>query len=153
MDDAFKINIDQLRDGQLRKIVDVYTPDFLEIQEKELIFTGDVRVKGEAYLAEEELVLRLKVEAEAEMPCSICNEAVRIKIVLDDFYHAEPLVNIRGGIYHFGEALREEILLAVPHFTECNQGQCPHRKEVEKFFSKNKQTDRGEEGFQPFADL
>ncbi len=152
MEDLFKIYVDRLRDGQEIKIEERVSPDFLEIREPDLAFQKNIEVKGVAYLAENELILNLSILAEALVACSICNEKVPIGIKIENFYYAKPLSEIKSSIFNFKDLLRETILLEVPAFAECNQGNCPKRKEIEKFL-KLPANESDEEGYQPFADL
>jgi len=158
MDDRFKIYPDQLRNGSVEEIDELYEADFLHVNEKELKFTKPVSVKGQAYLADDNLVLHLDIEAFAVMPCSICNEAVEICIDIDGFYHVEPLAEIKGAVYNLKELLREAIVIDVPNFAECHNGHCPQRKEMAKYFKKddvdaekNEASNGGE--YHPFADI
>lgn len=153
MNDAFKIYVEQLRDGHIEGIKEELPPSFLDLHESDLIFEDKVDIEGEAYLAEDNLMLHLKVITFAKIPCSICNEPVKIKIALGNYYHAEPLVNIKSGIFNFQEVLREGILLETPLFVECNEGKCPQREEMKKYLKHPKDNESEEEGYQPFADL
>jgi uncharacterized metal-binding protein YceD (DUF177 family) len=155
MDDAFKIYIEQLRDGQVEKLEETLSADFLDVHEKELTFPGPVKLAGEAYLAEDNLVLHLDVACSVELPCAICNRPVRSAIRIVGHYHTVPLEEAKSGIYSFREALREVILLETPQFAECNQGNCPERKEIAKYLKKpsSAKNEEDEEGYQPFANL
>jgi uncharacterized metal-binding protein YceD (DUF177 family) len=156
MDDAFKIYVEQLRDGHSEKIKETLSPDFLDIHEPDLAFGDDVEIEGEAYLAEENLVLHLQIRTFAVILCSICNEPVKVELRIPSFYHAEPLQAIKGGIFNFQGVLRESILLDTPPFAECNEGSCPKRKEIEKYLRPPREEDSQEtedEGYRPFADL
>ncbi len=154
MDEAFKIYIDQLRDGHAEKISENLSPEFLDVHEEDLSFVDPVDVKGEAYLAENDLVLHLDIHTMATIPCAICNAQVKVPIAMKDFYHTLPAVEIKSAIYNFQEMLRENILLATPLFAECNDGQCPERAELKKFFRDEGSDKKSEdEGYHPFADL
>lgn len=153
MDDSFKVYVEQLRDGQEQKIHEVYSPEFLEVSDNDLSFEKDVRLDGIAYTADDELVLNWEVRAHALLPCRICNEKVSVEIHLKNFYHCEPTSDIKTGIFNFKELLRETILLEVPPFAECNEGDCPQRKEVSKYLKQEEEkTDEGDY-YHPFADL
>lgn len=153
-DDTFKIYVDQLRDGKEHQIHEKLSPDFLDVHERDLKFEKDVKLDGVAYLAESELILNWTIDAEAVIPCSICNEPVPVKIHLEHAYFSEPLDNIKSGIFNFKELLREMILLEVPPFVECTQGNCPKRKEFKKYLKEPSQDKPDQEdGYQPFADL
>jgi uncharacterized metal-binding protein YceD (DUF177 family) len=155
MNEAFKIYVEQLRDGHAEAIVEKLGPEFLDIHEKELSFVDPVVVEGEAYLAENDLVLHFDIQTFATLPCVICNEAVKTPIKLENFYHTVPAEEIKSGIYNFQEMLRENILLTAPFFAECNNGQCPHRGELNKFFRDSDSPDGNseDEGYRPFAHL
>lgn len=154
MDDVFKIYIDQLRNGRESKIDEVLSPAFLDIADGDLEFRQEIKLNGVAYLAENELILRWNISAEALMPCLICNQPVSIEIEIRDLYQSVPLDEIRTGVYNFKELLRETILLELPTFAECNQGHCPKRKEYAKYLKEtSNEQSRDEGGHRPFADL
>lgn len=153
MDDAFKIFVEQLREGNVEKIEEQLSPDFLDIHEEALIFDKPISIKGEAYLAENELVLRLDISTSARLPCSICNEPVELPIQLKGFYHSEPLDAVKSGIFNMKDTLREGILLETPKFAECRQGSCPKRKDLEKYFKKTPVKGQEDDGYRPFSDL
>lgn len=151
MDDRqFNIYLEQLHNGNKTSIDITSAPHFLGINEEELHFDELVVIKGEAYLAGEALIISCHLSTVGKMPCAICNEPVSVEIEVPQFYFAEELSNIRGGIYNFKEAIREAILLEVPLFIECN-GKCPRRKDIEKYL--RSADDQKEEGYHPFADL
>jgi uncharacterized metal-binding protein YceD (DUF177 family) len=137
--EAFRIYVDRLKDHE-QKIQETFNPDFLGIEEEDLHFSKPVTVSGEAYLATDELVLHLKIDTVAEMPCSMCNDRVEVPIKIDNFYHSVPLSEVKKGIYDFSHDIRDEILISVPDFVECHEGTCPNRKEME-------------DTYRPFADL
>lgn len=153
MDDAYRIYVEQLRGGQEKKISEKLPPSFLDVDEPDLAFEKDIEVEGVAYLAEQDLIINWNILAEALIPCSICNEQVPIEIRLENVYHAEPLANIKTGIFNFKDILRESILLEIPPFTECNQGKCPKRKEIKKYLKQANSEFDEDEGYHPFADL
>jgi len=149
--DAFKVYIDRLHSGKTQRVEALFSPGFLDVNEESLRFEKPIRVHGEAYIAEEDLVLHFSVTAEALMPCSICNEMTPIEISLPSFYEAVPLDEIKGAIYDFRECLREEILLQIPHTAECHGGSCPKRKEMAPYLKAEAAEEN--DGYQPFADL
>lgn len=149
----FNIYVEQLRHGNQIAINESVSPDFLDVKEKDLSFTGKVKVQGETYLAVDTVVIHLKLTAHCIIPCAICNESVPVEIYIDNFYHAQPLAEIKGGIYNFRDDIREAILLEVPPFTECNSGKCLKRKEIEKYLATPEKGNSQEEGYHPFADL
>lgn len=154
MDDFFKIYVDQLRDGHTEEIHESFAQDFIDVQEERLSYPSPVKVDGEAYLAQDSLVLHLDIATEAVLLCSICNEPVSVNVMVKGFYHTEPLAQIKTGIYNYQNLLREMVLLETPGYMECHQGNCPHRKDIEKYLKKTKDTgEEDEERYHPFADL
>lgn len=152
MDDVFKIYVDQLRKGHEEKIHEKLGPDFLDIHESDLVFDQPIELEGTAYLAEKELILHWNIKTEVLVSCSICNDLVRIPLHIQNFYHSEPLSEIKSGVYYFKDLLRETVLLEVPAFAECCGGNCPKRKEYTKYLKISSGEDE-EEGYHPFADL
>lgn len=156
MDECFKIHVEQLRDGRSKDISGSYSPEFLDIHEKSLAFLDPVEIHGEVYLVEEMLMMHVDISTLATIPCSICNNPVKVKTAIQGYYHGVPLSEIRGGIYYFHEILRETILLEIPILAECNDGKCPARKEIKKYLKQetSSKSNYGEEtGYRPFADL
>ena len=150
--DAFKIFVEQLRSGNVEHLQEELSPEFLDIHEKELAFKDPVFLKGEAYLAEDNLILHFDISTFAELPCSVCNETVKVPIKVQNVYHHEPLSAIKGGVFNMLNALREAVLLEIPAFTECNSGNCAKRKELEKYIRKP-QASSEEPGYRPFENL
>lgn len=152
-DDRFKIYVEQLRDGHSESITESFSPKFINVDEKDLKFVDPVEVDGEAYLADDELVLHLKVNTQATMPCRICNEPFKHAIQIDDFYHAVPVTEIKGRVFDFRDVLREGILLESPPVAECHNGSCPQRKTVQKYMKIEGKAIDEDQGYRPFADL
>ncbi len=142
------IYVDRLKDGQVEAVDETLPPTFLEIDEEDLVFAKEVRIHGEAYLAEDHLVINLKVETFASMPCQICNKSTEFLLQVKDFTHTEELKEIKSALYDCGQLLREAILLQVPLFIECQKNSCPERKNVNKFLHKP-----SDSVYFPFADL
>lgn len=157
MDNTFKIYIDRLVDGHSTPIDETVPPNFLDVNETELLFPYPVRLHGQTYLANDHLVIQLVITTKAKIPCVICNEFFEIPIVISDFYHAEPLADIKSKIFDFSEAVREAILLLVPQFAECHNGKCPERASIQGLIKKDniKPTEKPSDPptHFPFADL
>jgi uncharacterized metal-binding protein YceD (DUF177 family) len=151
--DPFKIYVDRLREGTTYSIKEEVPPDFLDIHEKELEFFKPVKISGEAYLADQDLVVSMEAEATAVIPCRICGKPVETVVSLPRFHHSIPVKEVKGAIFLFDEMLREAILLDTPQFAECNDGNCPHRTEVARYLKKNNDNKSDEEGYRPFADI
>jgi uncharacterized metal-binding protein YceD (DUF177 family) len=151
--DGFKIYVDRLKNGQLEKIDETFSPEFLDVNEKALFFEDPVHVEGEAYIAEGDLILNLSISTEAKMPCKICNELVKAPIRLQQMYQTEPLEEIKRGVFSMVNLIREAILLETPSFVECGNGQCAHRKEVEKYLRSSSSEEEDEGGYHPFEGI
>ncbi|MCB1148733.1 MAG: hypothetical protein KDK48_01080 [Chlamydiia bacterium] len=147
--DALKIYIDRLAGGHVHKFEEDVDPSLLEMDDAVLRFTKPIRLKGEGYIASDELILHFTVEAVAEMPCSVCNEWTPWELRLKDVYVALPLSEVKGAVFDIGEIVREEILVNIPYVIEC-EGSCPKRSELGKLLKEEKP-----EGdvYHPFADL
>lgn len=151
MDKLFLIYIDRLKDGHALKIKEKITALDLALEEEtDLHFSKEIVVNLEAYLAEGHLILHYALQAEAFIPCTICNQNVSIPIQIESEYHTEPLENIKSHIFDATAVLRESILLQVPLFAECGNGACPEREAIAPFLAKGKPA---KETYQPFADL
>lgn len=155
--EKFKIYIDRLKNGHTEKFTETVPSTFLKVEEKELSFPESIQVKGEAYLAEDHLVVHLSIRTAATLPCSICNASVSIPIAIADAYSGVPLSDIDSAIYDLTEEIRESILLQIPFFAECNQGKCPEREHIQEFLhpdpsAKQLRLDSHAIHF-PFADL
>ena len=137
MDDTFKIFVRRLSDGHQEKIQEILDPEFLGIQETGLAFKLPIELTGVAEMTEEMFVLKLDVETEATLPCSICNEGVQVKISISNFFYTKPFSKIKGAVFDYREPLREAILLAVPHKAECG-GDCPERAFLAQYLTQSK---------------
>lgn len=156
--EGFKIYVDRLRDGAIEKISEVFTSDFLCQRDESLSYQTDVNVVGEAYLAENDLILHLNVSTSAEVPCTICTKPVTVPVTLEGLYIVEPLEEIPSGIYSFREALRESIILEAPRFAKCGGEKCENEAEYTKYLKQksvkeSRSLSSNEEGHQPFKDL
>lgn len=155
MDDAFKIYVDQLRDGHSEKIDETLDPSFIDLHDPDLTFQDPVRMTGEAYLADSDFVIRFDVDTVAVVPCAICNAMIKVPVQIRDAYIVAPRAEIKSGIFNFKELLREQIVLDAPQHVECGGGQCPHRKEIAKFLKESSEDsdEKGDDYYRPFADL
>lgn len=152
MQDVFKIWIDRLGEGHVQKIDGAFDPDFLEIDEKELKFPEPVQVIGEAYLADQHLIIHLKARTKAALPCAICNQMTNMELKVDNFYHSEAIEEIPGAIFDFAAPLREALMIELPHYFECCGGNCPERENLAPYLRPAPKTDGKKDHF-PFADL
>ncbi|MBS0605236.1 MAG: hypothetical protein JSS60_09420 [Verrucomicrobia bacterium] len=149
-----KIYIDRLKGGHTHKIEETLPPEFMDLDDDELLFEEPIHVSGDAYLADDHLIIHLNITTSALLPCSICNDAVETPIAIKNIYLTEPLAEIKGAIYDCAEQVRETILLQTPLFTECNNGKCPERESIKKFLKpEEKPSAPGDIVHFPFADL
>lgn len=151
MSEPFKIYIDRLKGGHTEKIERSLHPSFLGPEEPELKFPQSVTVKGEAYVSEDHLILRLKAKTVAQMPCAVCNRMIEIELKTDDFTHAQILEEIPGAIFDFSESLREALLIELPRTVECNNGKCPEREVMAAYLRAKAKQDKTT--YFPFADM
>lgn len=135
----FKIYVDRLRNGRDEDIEEILSPEFLDFNEEDVHFEDRIKIQGNAAVVDETLVLRLGIETQMVIACCICNEKVKVPVGPITFLHIEPLVAIKSAIFDFKEVLREAILLEIPQKSECNQGNCPERELIKKYFSKSKE--------------
>lgn len=155
MNDEFKIFVDQLRGGKIENIDYSFPTDLLEVIEADLSFYDNVVVGGEAYVANNDLVLHLDIETKGLVPCLVCNEPVDIELQIAGHYHIVSLKEIKTGVFNMRELIREVILLDIPEFAECEEGNCPKRKEFKKYLKESPAQKKHEDQdcFQPFMDL
>lgn len=156
MNDAFKIYVEQLRDGREEEILEDFSPDFMDVHDKDLIFKDLIHVEGKAYIAESTLILHLDITTFATIPCSICNEPSKQKVEILNFYHSEELNDIKSGIFLYQDLLRETILLETPLFGECQKDGCPERKKIQKYLKNTEvegNTSPEEQGYNPFSNF
>ncbi|HSX38785.1 MAG TPA: hypothetical protein VLE95_08200 [Chlamydiales bacterium] len=153
MQEAFKIWIDRLGNGCVQKIEESFDPSFLEIHEKELQFRSPVEVTGEAYLAEQHLVIHLNARTKASVPCAICNEMFDIELKTGPFYHSEELAVIPEAVFDFSLPLKEALLIELPRYFECCHGKCPERDALAPYLRPPQNREKETKIHFPFADL
>jgi hypothetical protein len=78
---------------------------------------------------------------------------VECPLLVEDFYHAEPLAEIPSALFDYTELVREAILLQVPAFAECRQGNCPERTVIKKFLTSTEAPPSSPDSHFPFAHL
>lgn len=154
--EQFKIYVSRLKNEQEHHHDERVAPDFLGVQEESLSFQENIHIAGSTYLADDHLITHLDIETAAFIPCSICNEAVRVPITVKNLYLSKPLVEIKGAVYDLLDDIRESILLQTPQFAECNNGQCPNRPYVQQFLgkkAKEKKTPAPDSVHFPFSEI
>lgn len=150
MSEPYLISIDHLRNGETQKFTMKLPAAFLEVDEPELKFSEEVRVGGEAYLVEENLVLRFDAETRLQMPCAVCNQQVLIPLSIKTVYHTIALDLCASSLFDVRPALREELLIELPKTVECEEN-CPERRNVARFM-RSEQKEEPSQYF-PFSDL
>ena len=160
MHEEFKIYVDRLKGGQNEEIDETVLPEALEIEdEKEVAFPASIHVFGEAYLAEDHLVLHLNISTKAMLPCAICNEKFTVPIELSNVYLSTPLSEIPGAAFDYASEAREAIFLQLPVYFECHEGSCPERKQLNNYLKQPSSAPKPSSGSEkeganfPFADL
>jgi uncharacterized metal-binding protein YceD (DUF177 family) len=151
--DIFSIYTDRLAEGKEEVFSFAADSTFLEVEEEELSYTGDVQIDGKAYLAGHELIIHIDSEAQAVIPCAICNAPVVVPIAIKKLCLAIPAEEFTSGIFSFRGPLRESIILETPRYVECG-GNCPQRALMARYLKQEKDTGKDEgETYHPFADL
>ncbi|KPK33540.1 MAG: hypothetical protein AMS24_00675 [Chlamydiae bacterium SM23_39] len=111
-----------------------FSPDFLEIKEKDLTMDSLVKIDSRVYITNGYLIIDLTAKTEYKMHCSICNkltsQPLEAKILLNI-----PTKKIDNSIYSYKNDLRNALLLNIPNFVECEKN-CPNRKHIKKFLKK-----------------
>lgn len=133
MHEQLKIFVDRLKGGGVYSLDELCSTDFMDLNDAEIKMGETLSCKGEAYLADSELIVHLDISTTVFMPCAICNEAVEVPIHLKGIYLNQRLDRLKSGVYDLSSPLREEILLSLPRTAEC-EGSCPRREEYKKYF-------------------
>lgn len=155
MNKRFQIFIDRLKDEHKEIIQEVVDSSFLKLEEEELSFPENISISGETYLANEHLVLSLKIYTSAILPCRICNAPVKISIRIEDFYHSEMIENIPSAIFNYSDEIRTAILLKLPQYAECLEGKCPERIHIKQYLKDSQSAKESIKisNYFPFAEL
>jgi hypothetical protein len=148
---SLKIYVDCLKHQDEVILDEEISCDVLNIVEKDLQMNAPVHLKGKAYLSENYLIINFSAHTSFKMCCSICNKLTQNTLSIENVYTTIDLNDIKHGIYDFTDDLRDAIILKIPQFQECNNGNCSERKNIEKYFKKTitKQSDN----HFPFKDL
>lgn len=138
MNEDFLINVDQLRKKGNLNLDLALSSDFLGIDQEGVHFDSPVDIQGEAYIVDDRLILHLDLVVPATVPCTICNGEASVHVKINNFYHIEEIKKLKTTIFDFSKVLREEILLEIPKFAECKDGNCPDREEMKHYLRPNK---------------
>ena len=153
MTHELKIFIKQLQTDHQEKIDLTVSPDFFELSESELIMEAPVSVKGEIYVTDHHLILHLDAKTRAKMPCAICNNLTDLSLEAK-IYESLPLSEIEDSLFDYSSFVKEELLLQIPLFAEC-ESNCPERSNLKAFLKKEepKKSAPHENTHFPFSDL
>lgn len=156
MNDQLTIYIDRLQDGKIEEISTQASCDFIDVYEHDLEFKDPIEVTGSVYLTQDHLVSHLSIKTQLYMPCAICNQSSPISIEVKNLYTTEPLETIHSGLFDLRTMIREALLLEVPGFYECSEGNCPERTIFAKFLKQSEKEVSAKvqpKSYLPFADL
>lgn len=156
MKQTLKIYVERLRGGSTEQISEVLDPAFMDIAEKELVFSQKIEVEGDAYLAEDWLIVTLSITAFADLHCAFCNDSFCLPISIKSLIHEEALDTIRDASFDLLPLIRESILLEIPFYPQCGITKCNRRQEIEGYLkddTKIPQKPHDANGHQPFQDL
>ncbi|MFZ4099443.1 MAG: YceD family protein [Chlamydiia bacterium] len=133
----FRLYVDRLQSsghaGSREELIsESVPPDFLDVHEKELQFPSPVSFSGKAYMAGDQVILKLAIETEAIVPCPVCNEGTTVVVKLGNVLVTMDSKSVEGGILDLRDVLREEILLATPQWAECRPEGCPERATLDR---------------------
>jgi uncharacterized metal-binding protein YceD (DUF177 family) len=130
----FKLNIHDLTIGSCKEIEGNFDSLFLlDNDEKELVFKDPVQLKILAVKTEDDLILTFNGSTFAYMPCKICNAMTQVALNVSDVSFTIPLNEIKGAVFNYMEYVREAFLLELPLTIECNNNECPERKNLSKY--------------------
>lgn len=135
------IYTEQLKNGRKECIKLTVDPSFLDVHEKEVSFETPVHIEGEAYVTEDHLVLQLSCSTRVKLLCTICNDPLFFPLHISKIYYTLDLNQLPSAIFDYSSLIREELLLLIPPFAECNCGQCPERKSISSLLKNKKATD------------
>lgn len=152
MHDQLIIYTEQLRDGHKELVNLCLDPSFLDIHEKELSCDAPVRIEGEVYATEDHLVFHLTCTTSIKLPCAVCNQTLSLPLNVSKIYHTLSLKELSSAIFDYSTLVREEIILKIPPFAECCNGQCPERASLSSFL-KSSQAEKQTPTYFPFSKL
>ncbi len=100
------------------------TDDICQLPENDAAsVSGPLTYRAEASIISENLLLRGNFNQPFELTCCRCNQAFRHTVRLSGHSLLAPLGNLT--LIDLTDALREDIILALPNFPHCNNGDNP----------------------------
>ncbi len=153
MEHELNIFVEQLSEGEPKKVNLSLPSDMLGVQENDLILESPISISGEIYITDHHLIIHLTAKTKAKMRCSICNELTDISLDAT-IYESLPISELKSSIFDYSSLIKEELLLQLPLFCEC-QGNCPERIHLKSFLkeAQPKKNTSSETTHFPFADL
>ncbi|SCA64226.1 Uncharacterized protein SCG7086_CT_00040 [Chlamydiales bacterium SCGC AG-110-P3] len=152
------VYVDRLRGGGIQSLEAELGPEYLAVDDSEARIKASTRVTGEASLAVEELLIRFSAATSVHVPCTVCTRDVVVPVEVTDCCHVVSEDECPHGIYDVAPLVREELVMALPRFVEC-EGHCPERSAVNGYISdkessaSGRDTNEPADGYRPFADL
>ncbi|MCX6994227.1 MAG: hypothetical protein NTY13_00055 [Chlamydiae bacterium] len=133
-----RIYIDRLKEGQeniFNESVDC--SEIFDAEEVGVLVIEPVEVSFKAYLAGHELIIEWQfIKARCLVNCTVCNDKFNFQIEIQEGRHIEPLSSIRGAVFNPSSLVRELILLDIPSYAECKEGDCPERETLKRYIEK-----------------
>lgn len=133
-DDRFKIFVHRLKEGKAEHIAETFSPQFMGIDEEDLVFADPVHVEGTACVSGEMFVLSLRLKTVAQLPCVVCNAPTPVPLEVADLMHTQSMDELKSGSFKMGGLIREALLLEVPLAAECCHNNCPERINMTQYF-------------------
>ncbi|MFT5468353.1 MAG: uncharacterized metal-binding protein YceD (DUF177 family) [Verrucomicrobiales bacterium] len=109
--------------------------DIFEIKEDGVAFSGPLKFDVRASIVTESILVMGEVSAQFNLRCSRCLDTFPQTILQDDFAFSEPLEG-RSSI-DLTDAVREDILLALPIHPLCENGTPPRECQAAGLFEEN----------------
>lgn len=133
--DATQIYLDRLKDGKEYTHEGEILPGNCGIVDEkgEYTFSFPLLFKTRAYITDDVLILEISLETKATLFCKICTEPVEMALFVEKSCKTVPVSACRDRKYDYQADIREEVLLAIPHFIECSGGECPSRPTFKTF--------------------
>ena len=126
------IYIDRLHEGKVEPINTTIAVPTSSTEGEFLSFAAPIEVSGEAYLADEFLVLHLNLKTTVRMVCKICSEDILREVEMSGVYITEEITKIPSKTYDPTKAIYDMILIEIPSYQECD-GNCPGREDLKAY--------------------
>lgn len=153
MSHKFCVSSDRCSDGQEEHIEEKLDPSLLDLQGTDLVASSPILVEGKAYQVSGRMIIDAHVSTTLTTACAMCNEPTSIDIDIPQWLYEQECDSIHGSEWDLTEALREEILLAVPFFTQCGGDVCRNMAEIRTFVRPEEENESEGKGYQPFLEL